>query len=227
VLIDGMNGPAGKQVTMRAGVSQQITVADSDRDNIEFDIAVRDAVSGAEVVPTFVEVTEGAQFIELWSGPAHGEHHYANGLAYLVPGPGTLRVIAPGYRVHEQKVELLLGAITRIDVELASARRAWMQLVDSNGQPLAFAQVALRDEHAAAVRVLSSEQRSDDSFTTDHRGEACIDGLPSGPVTLIVDTSAESDTSTTSTSSAELEGVLPAGDSGRFTVKMRATDGHR
>jgi hypothetical protein len=223
VFIDGMNGPAGKQVTLRAGDPPQlIAVADSDRDNVEFEIATRDAVTGMDVVPTRVEVTEGSRFIELWSAPTHGEHHYANGLAYLLPGPGSLRVTASGYRVHEQVVELLIGDVTSIDVALTPARRAWLRLIDANDQPLAFARATLLDEHGAPVRVMLSSQVSADRFTTDHRGEACVDGLPTGPLTLSVERAMESAQSAAGASSAPLEGVLTAGTSGRFDVVLRA-----
>ena len=211
VLIDGMNGPAGKQVALRTGDPQQlITVSADDRDNIELEITARDATSAARVALTRVEVTDPHGFQELQRRPA--DHRFGNGLAHLIPGPARLRVAAPGYLVHEQVTELVLGEVPRIEIALTPARRVWLRLVDANGQPLPSARVIVRDEHARPAQLLTSTEAIQDGFATDHRGEACIDGLPTGPVTLIVEPSSES---------AALEGHLPAGLSGRIDIALR------
>lgn len=226
VLIDGMNGPAGKQVAMRAGDPEQlITVSADDRDNIELEITARDATSAAQVALTRVEVTDPHGFQELQRAPAL--HRYGNGLAHLILGPARLRVAAPGYLVHEQDIELVLGGVPRIDIALTPARRVWFRLIDANRQPLPSTRVIVRDELARPIQLLTSTEAIGDGFTTDHRGEACIDGLPTGPVTLIVEPSSGWATDGPSPTSAALEGRLPAGLSGHIDIALlrRASDG--
>jgi protocatechuate 3,4-dioxygenase beta subunit len=152
-------------------------------------IAVDD--SGEPIPNVAIEATSGGQFDLRAQIDKRGTHSAEDG-TFRIAGlpPGELRLVASveGFLLEDElKLELAPGA-ERTDVEIRLSRGATVRghVVDTNGAPVAWANVDLRFDPAALTGVNAANSRlgATGSAQADEAGHFEIHGLGLGPFLL-------------------------------------------
>jgi Carboxypeptidase regulatory-like domain len=192
--VDNANDVNGRQFAMHPGEPPLLVqLGDDERGAIDLGVIARDALTGAvlddathiEVLTCYGETLQGG-WGALGTSVPHPGFSPGVGVKGVPFGEFRLRVAARGHLVHESRRDGTAAGVSKLTVDLPSARIVWLRLVGKDGQPLAGARATLLDARGAPVLLILGPRTIAAEFVTDEHGEACVDGMPLGYVTIVV-----------------------------------------
>ncbi len=187
VSIDNANDDTGTQLVLRTG-DEPLAIQLGEDEHGALDsltVLAHEALGGAPIEPTLLQVTTlfGEQRATQSAGP---QRAWSMSVSDIPLGRVSLRLAARGHLVHDETIEETEGGGRQVAVSMQPARCVRLRLVDGTGRPLAHARASVLDENGVVVPLLAGPESIVDEVLMDERGEACVDGVPLGPVSVLV-----------------------------------------